>query len=102
MYEKLLTDVNNFLFIIIRRKNLAVHLGLDDKTNFREIQKINTYCLPVPATTFEEPAEASSAIAGETEVASDDVKVKRLMPSFRNSIFIKFYVEWVANLKTRG
>jgi len=33
---------------------LAVHLGLDEKIGIREIQKINTYCLPVPGAPFEE------------------------------------------------
>ena len=58
-----------------RRKNLAVHLGLDDKVGIREVQKINTYCLPVPATTFDEVPEAAAAVAREVEVVTDDVKV---------------------------
>jgi len=33
---------------------LAVHLGLDEKIGIREVQKINTYCLPVPGAPFEE------------------------------------------------
>jgi len=33
---------------------LAVHLGLDEKIGRKEVQKINTYCLPVPGTPFEE------------------------------------------------
>ena len=31
------------LFLPRRRKNLAVHLGLDDTVSKREVQKINTY-----------------------------------------------------------
>ena len=40
--------------LFTRRKNLAVHLGLDENVSLREIQKINTFSLPVPssATTF--------------------------------------------------
>ena len=47
--------------LFTRRKNLAVHLGLDDKVSLREIQKINTYSLPVPssATPFNPTAGAS-------------------------------------------
>ena len=47
--------------LFTRRKNLAVHLGLDDKVSLREIQKINTYSLPVPssATPFNAGAAAS-------------------------------------------
>ena len=47
--------------LFTRRKNLAVHLGLDDKVSLREIQKINTYSLPVPssATPFNATAAAS-------------------------------------------
>jgi len=63
-------------FLNFRRKNLAVHLGLDDKVGIREVQKINTYCLPVPATTLDEiPEAAAAAIAGEVEVVTEDVKV---------------------------
>ena len=36
--------------LFTRRKNLAVHLGLDEKTSLREIQKINTFSLPVPSS----------------------------------------------------
>ena len=54
---------------------MAVHLGLDDKVGIREVQKINTYCLPVPATTFDEVPEAAAAVAREVEVVTDDVKV---------------------------
>ena len=47
--------------LFTRRKNLAVHLGLDDKVSLREIQKINTYSLPVPssATPFNATAAPS-------------------------------------------
>ena len=55
---------------------MAVHLGLDDKIGIREIQKINTYCLPVPANTFDGVPEATAAIASEVEVVSEDVKVR--------------------------
>ena len=36
--------------LFTRRKNLAVHLGLDEKVSLREIQKINTFSLPVPSS----------------------------------------------------
>ena len=46
--------------LFTRRKNLAVHLGLDENVSLREIQKINTFSLPVPssATPFN-PVSAS-------------------------------------------
>jgi len=36
--------------LFTRRKNLAVHLGLDENVSLREIQKINTFSLPVPSS----------------------------------------------------
>ncbi|XP_059084860.1 uncharacterized protein LOC131881885 [Tigriopus californicus] len=36
--------------LFTRRKNLAAHLGLDEKVSKKEVQKINTYCLPVPSS----------------------------------------------------
>ena len=44
-----------------RRKNLAVHLGIDETVSMKEVQKINTYCLPVPSSAL--PPEAQEAIA---------------------------------------
>ena len=44
-----------------RRKNLAVHLGVDETVSMKEVQKINTYCLPVPSSAL--PPEAQEAIA---------------------------------------
>ena len=44
-----------------RRKNLAVHLGVDETVSMKEVQKINTYCLPVQSSAL--PPEAQEAIA---------------------------------------
>lgn len=44
-----------------RRKNLAVHLGIDETVSMKEVQKINTYCLPVPSSAL--PPEAQEAMA---------------------------------------
>ena len=45
-----------------RRKNLAVHLGLDEKVPRREIQKITTICLPIPA-------EAAPTVLSKTQAS---------------------------------
>ena len=45
--------------LFTRRKNLAVHLGLDEKVSLREIQKINTFSLPVPSSAT--PFNASTS-----------------------------------------
>ena len=49
--------------LFTRRKNLAVHLGLDENVSLREIQKINTYSLPVPssATQYNPVTNAAAA-----------------------------------------
>jgi len=73
--------------LFTRRKNLAVHLGLDDKVSLREIQKINTYSLPVPssATPFNATAAASPRDivvveeAEEEEEVEEDMKTKDLV-----------------------
>lgn len=44
-----------------RRKNLAVHLGLDEKVPRREIQKITTICLPIPAEAAPTPMSKAPA-----------------------------------------
>ena len=49
--------------LFTRRKNLAVHLGLDENVSLKEIQKINTYSLPVPssATPFNPVSNSAAA-----------------------------------------
>ena len=38
--------------LFTRRKNLAAHLGIDDSVSKKEIQTINTYCLPMPSSAL--------------------------------------------------
>lgn len=59
--------------LFTRRKNLAVHLGLDEKVGMREVQKINTYSLPVPssATPFS-PHQTSASAAREIVVVDEE------------------------------
>ena len=85
-------------FFGFRRKNLAVHLGLDNKVGIREVQKINTYCLPVPANNFDGGAPDTSSGAGEMEVVSDDVKVANFC-SF--SFFIWESVTCICDITSR-
>lgn len=47
--------------LFTRRKNLAVHLGIDETVSQKEVQKINTYCLPLPSSAL--PSEAQDSIA---------------------------------------
>ena len=44
-----------------RRKNLISHFGVDETVSKREVEKINTYCLPVPSSVL--PQEAQEALA---------------------------------------
>ena len=48
--------------LFTRRKNLAVHLGLDENVSLREIQKINTFSLPVPSSAT--PFNAATGALG--------------------------------------
>ncbi len=76
----LMTSVRCLIFV--RRKNLAVHLGLDEKVSKKEVQKINTFSLPVPssATSFDLPDSALKDIivvedkAGEAEEEEERIK----------------------------
>ena len=52
--------------LFTRRKNLAVHLGVDETVSMKEVQKINTYCLPVPSSAL--PPEAQESIASTTRL----------------------------------
>jgi len=74
--------------LFTRRKNLAVHLGLDENVSLREIQKINTFSLPVPssATGFNAatgplgPRDIVVVEEEEEEVdVEEDVKTKDLV-----------------------
>ena len=49
--------------VFTRRRNLACHLGLDKTTDTEEVQKINTYSLPVPSSALNIPG-GSGAAAG--------------------------------------
>lgn len=51
--------------LFTRRKNLAVHLGLDENVSLREIQKINTFSLPVPSSAT--PFNAATGSLGPRE-----------------------------------
>lgn len=67
--------------LFTRRKNLAVHLGLDEKVSKKEVQKINTYSLPVPSCSFDYP-DAAVAAAAIAESSSDDDKVGKNLVDF--------------------
>merc|ERR550532_2932085 len=70
--------------LFTRRKNLAVHLGLDENVSLREIQKINTFSLPVPssATPFNAatgplgPRDDEILAAYEEEIEGVNVKAR--------------------------
>lgn len=52
--------------LFTRRKNLAVHLGLDENVSLREIQKINTFSLPVPSSAT--PFNAATGSLGPRDM----------------------------------
>ena len=59
-----------------RRKNLAVHLGVDETVSMKEVQKINTYCLPVPSSAL--PPEAQEAIASSARYNLPNLQVSSI------------------------
>ena len=63
--------------LFTRRKNLAVHLGLDETVGIKEVQKINTYCLPVPSSATSFDAEAP-VVPKDVPQAVDTQMLERL------------------------
>ena len=85
--------------LFTRRKNLAVHLGIDEKVSKKEIQKINTLSLPVPATSIDIPdpradwavaksAAGGTAIRSSSQVHYNGFRLKRPPWASQNLVFI--------------
>lgn len=65
--------------LFTRRKNLAAHLGLDEKVSKKEVQKINTYCLPVPSSANSDQSESMVKEILLVEEEDEDLRSKNLV-----------------------